>query len=348
MQLLKMLYSRKNSLPVRLTALALTLICAVTLLSQAVFAKTTYVITDGNEVLVHTTYATDPAKVLNEAGFSLNEADTYETQPGLGVEEITVIRSQSVTIHYCGETMEVTTYGETVQSLLDRLGIVLGEDATISVSPEIETYDGMVLLISRTVVSTDGYTAVIPYETVYEYTDALPEGTEVVLTQGVDGQMRVTAKVIYVNGRETVRSVESREVITEPVTQVIAKGTGNGSQNGQTIIGDGIIVTAAGDVLTYTHRETFTATAYCREEVGGQITAVGTVTRVGAIAVDPRVIPYGTRLFIVTQDGQYIYGVAVAEDCGSSIKGYRLDLFYESMAECVEFGIRDCDVYFLG
>jgi 3D (Asp-Asp-Asp) domain-containing protein len=53
-------------------------------------------------------------------------------------------------------------------------------------------------------------------------------------------------------------------------------------------------------------------------------------------------------MFIVTQDGKYIYGIATAEDCGGSIKGKRIDLFYETMPETVKFGIRDCDVYFLG
>ena len=112
--------------------------------------------------------------------------------------------------------------------------------------------------------------------------------------------------------------------------------------------GDGVITLPSGEVLTYTHKEVFKATAYCPADEGGQVTALGTPTRVGAIAVDPSVIPYGTKMFIVSQDGQYIYGVAVAEDCGKSIKGNRIDLFYETDAECVKFGIRDCDVYFLG
>ena len=53
-------------------------------------------------------------------------------------------------------------------------------------------------------------------------------------------------------------------------------------------------------------------------------------------------------MFIVTKDGSYIYGVATAEDCGGAIKGKRLDLFYETDPECRRFGIRNCDVYFLG
>ena len=92
-----------------------------------------------------------------------------------------------------------------------------------------------------------------------------------------------------------------------------------------------------------------TATAYTNTDPGCTIwTAIGTLCRVGAIAVDPTVIPYGTRMYIVSDDGRYIYGIAVAEDCGKSIKGDRIDLYFDTDDECWTFGIRSCTVYFLG
>ena len=59
-------------------------------------------------------------------------------------------------------------------------------------------------------------------------------------------------------------------------------------------------------------------------------------------------IPYGTRMYIVSNDGRYVYGIATAEDCGSAIKGNRIDLYFDTVAECDRFGIRNCQVYFLG
>ena len=339
---------KKSSLLIRICALALVLVASVTILSQTVFAKNTFVITDGDNVTVHTTYATDPAVVLDEVGLLLNKDDTYTTQIRDDVSEITVQRGQTVTIDNCGKTVQAVTYGETVGELLNRLGITVVEDTELSVSTDTKTHDGMEFSIANTVVSEDNYTTVIPFETIYQETALLKEGTQVVLTQGVEGQMACTANVTYVNGQETSREILTQTVITEATAKVVAVGTGNGTPKGEPIIGDGVIITETGDVVTFTHRETYTATAYCRVEEGGQVTATGTPTRVGAIAVDPRYIPYGTRMFIVTQDGQYIYGVATAEDCGGNIKGKRLDLFYETMDECVIFGVRDCDVYFLG
>lgn len=341
--------SKKHSLLKRLMVLALALVCTVPVLSQTVFAKNTYVITDGDQVMVHTTYETNPEAVLDEAGLQLSEVDVFETDARDGVSEITVRRGMTVTVHSGGETMQIISYGETVQEMVDRMGIPIVEESIVSVSMDAQTYDGMEILIQTTLTSTDSYTAVIPFETEYQETGLLDEGVEVILTAGVDGQKLCTAEVTYIDGVESERVLLSEEVVTEPVTQVVAVGTGKGSKGSKKpIIGDGVIITGSGDVLTYTHRETFKATAYCRTDVGGEYTSTGTVTRVGAIAVDPKVIPYGTRMFIKTQDGSYIYGVATAEDCGGAIKGKRLDLFYETDAECRRFGIRYCDVYFLG
>ena len=121
--------------------------------------------------------------------------------------------------------------------------------------------------------------------------------------------------------------------------------------NGWPVVGDGIITLPTGEVLTYTRTMQVVATGYHKSNAGcDDWTSTGTWARVGAIAVDPRMIPYGTRMFIVNKDGRYIYGVATAEDCGDKrfIYGTRLDLFFDTKKECVQFGVRMCDVYILG
>ena len=204
--------------------------------------------------------------------------------------------------------------------------------------------------IFTTVLSEDTYTVEIPYETVYRETELLKVGTEVILTQGVAGQKICTAEVTYINGKETVRNTLTEEVITQPVTHVVAVGTGDGTvKNGKPIIGDGVIIAPNGDVLTYTGVETFQATAYTHTDAGcNMITATGTTVHIGTVAVDPRLIPYGTRMFIVSKDGRFVYGVSTAEDCGGAIKNKRIDLYYPTYNECIQFGRRDCYVYFLG
>ena len=102
-------------------------------------------------------------------------------------------------------------------------------------------------------------------------------------------------------------------------------------------------------MLTYTHSDTVRATAYTHTDDGcDAFTATGTVVHWGTVAVDPRYIPYGTRMFIMASDGSYVYGIATAEDCGGDIKGDRMDLYMPTYEQCREFGRRRCTLYFLG
>ncbi len=340
---------RKMSL-LRVTALAIPMVLLL-LLSQTALAQNTYVITDGDRVVFHTSTATDPAAILTEAGLALGEDDTYTTQPGIVGSEITIQRSQLVTVNNRGEIFEVGSTEETVEELLKELDISV-EDMTVSVPMDAEPYDGMQIVISHTVYSTETYTACLPYETTYCADASLPYGTEVVLTQGVDGQALCTADVVYVEGQEISRSVLEQTVITQPVNQLVAIGTATdavGAEEQRPIIKDGMILLPTGEVLTYYGTHKVLATAYTHTDEGCDfITATGTTVRIGTVAVDPTLIPYGTRMFIVSNDGQYIYGVSTAEDCGGGIKGDRIDLYYPTYDECMQFGRRPATIYFLG
>ena len=362
-------YVRKRlSALVRSVLLLLPAACVMLLLSQVAFAKNTYVINDGALTLVHTTHTTDPEEVLNEAGLELGEDDTYTTQPGIGVSEINIQRAYSVTIDRCGEVLTVSTFGETAADLLARLDITLGENESMSVSPDEMTCEGMTIVISHTVAREESYTISVPYETDYYYVESLEK--DVVLVPGADGQAWFTDSVTYRNGEEVNRRNVKRLTVTESVRSIVLTGTkelANGkclsdldsvealnislsdiAGSGMPYIGDGVIITPNGEVLTYSGTLQAKATAYTHTDPGcDMITATGTTVRVGTVAVDPRLIPYGTRMYIVTNDGKYIYGIAVAEDCGGAIKNARIDLYFETSAECYAFGVRQATIYFL-
>lgn len=350
MRKLKRFALKRKVLFIRTAAILFSVVFALLLLSQPAFAKNTYVITDGTRVITYTTSATDPETVLGEAGLELGEDDTYTTQAWLGTSEITVRRSQTIHIDLYGQEMAATSHGETVEELLTRLNISLEESDTVSWALDDETFDGMRLRIDKVIHQDQTYTSTIPHGVSYCYDATLPEGTEVVVTQGVDGEMLYTASVTYVNGEETARTVLSQSMTIPAVDEVIAVGTGLATvaelSGDGPIIGDGRIVLPTGEVLTYTDSMTCMATAYYTRGT----TATGTEARYGAIAVDPTVIPYGTRMFIVTNDGEYVYGIATAEDCGDPtfIGGNRIDLWYPTEWDCIQFGARDCTVYFLG
>ncbi len=344
--------ARRKRIFFRVTAIFVP-VAIVLLLSQTVFAQTTYVITDGNRVLVHTTSATDPETVLGEAGFQLDTDDTYIARSGNGTAQINVRRGQRVYLDYYGQRMEVLSPGETVGELLCRLNLTWGDGDSLSVPPEAETYDGMALTVARRFQEKQTYTAALPYETIRCSDAALPEGTQKVMVEGKAGQLLCEANVTYLNGIETKREILCQQVVAQPVNEIIAVGTReHEAEEGalpRPVIDSSTITLSSGEVLTYTEKVTCLATAYtCEGYVG--TTATGTRARVGAIAVDPEMFPYGTRFYIETKDGEYIYGVATAEDCGDKrfIYDTRLDLYFNTKQECIRFGARSCNVYILG
>ncbi len=352
MHRLQQTFFSKGNIFYRAIAITMIVAVAVCLFSLPAAAKNTYRITDGDRVLIFSTDATNPVDVLDQAGLALGKDDTYTTQESGDFSEIHVKRVQMVTIDNGGQILKTGTYGETVQQLLTRLNISIGESDTLSVDLHEQTKNDMVISISRKHYATETHSKTIPYETQYTYDDTLPEGQQEVVSAGSDGEMRLVEEVVYVNNKETSRETVTSEVVQEAVPEVIRVGTGHAdAQKGNLTIGDGVITTESGEVLTYTGVKTMLATGYSCEGWGRPgITATGTVARVGAIAVDPSVIPYGTRMFIVSDDGQYVYGIATAEDCGDPdyIGGNRIDLYFDTVAECVQFGARDCQVYILG
>jgi len=413
MRRIKRFSSKRSELLFRTVAILLPLIGAVLLLSQTVFAQNTYVITDGERILIHTTAATDPKEVLDEAGLALGDEDTFTTEGGDGVSEITVRRYQNVLINNCGQDLTVEAHSETVGALLERLGIVLDENTTVSFPLDTLTYNGMELAITRTIHTTETYTVSVPYETTYCEDPSLMIGTQTVISEGENGEMLCTADITYRNGIQVNRNVVKQILSKQATPRIISVGTADPlssidfaemtaaeaeqiwyepivdetfeeefipeeeepiiedvpkvedepivedipAEEDEPIIEDipnepeadtHTITTSSGEVLTYTHTMVVEATAYTKTDEGcDDWTSTGTLARYGAIAVDPSVIPYGTRMYIVSNDGAYVYGIATAEDCGGAIGGARVDLYYDTKEECFAFGRRDCTIYFL-
>lgn len=171
----------------------------------------------------------------------------------------------------------------------------------------------------------------------------LDAGVTKVTQEGKEGLKETHIKKEYINGELIAETLVKEEVVVEPEDKVIEKGTRK------------FIVTSRGNTR-YRKNITMTATAYdlsyasTGKRPGDRyygITASGTRARPGVVAVDPRVIPLGTKLYIKSLDGSKDYGFAVAEDKGGAIKGNKIDLFFESGSQVRQFGRRKVEVYIL-
>ena len=330
-------------------AATLVLVClGAVLLARLISIQKSYLITDGNRIISHRSCKGDPEEVLKEAGVILKDGDTFHMTETSSTSKITVRRLQQVTVVCLGTPTVVSTYGESVGELLARLSVRPKVGEILTCPEDIQTFDGMRIELVRRSRQTITQEERIPHSQVYYESTARPPGEERVLVEGIDGILLHRAEVQYENGIAFRQKKIDARLTQAPVDELIVRGTTR-------IVGDhrtlpevlgSTITTAAGEVYTYTDVLTCTATAYSCEGYTG-ITATGTVARVGAIAVDPTIIPYGTKLYVVSNDGKYVYGYCVAEDCGGGIKGNKIDLYFDTVDECWQFGRRSCTVYIL-
>ncbi len=191
----------------------------------------------------------------------------------------------------------------------------------------------------------------IPFKTATVYTDDLDEGDKKVARQGKDGIKEVIVTEKIVNG-VSVSSKEKTKVLTKAVSKKILVGTSD-----QNKIADSNCISTLtpkveieldenGVPVNYKSKMKVRATAYTHT---GNRCSTGVKPKPGYIAVNPKVIPYGTKMFIKTTDGKYIYGYAVAADTGGFIKKHPtgIDLFFDTESECRKFGVRTAEIYIL-
>lgn len=247
-----------------------------------------------------------------------------------------------------------------VSKALASAGVTLSKAARVLTSQEV---DGVVLVTVQRPVTTyeETLTQSLPFEYLRQEDPNLPLGEEHVVQAGEEGHMVRTVKVVTDPDGTAHRSDLGEQVGQSPVDEIVSYGTKveavaashlSVSSDVLTNIrteedGGGVLTTASGQQLGYSNVIECKATAYTTQRQSWKTTATGTTARVGAIAVDPKVIPYGTEMYIVSSDGTITYGVAAAEDCGGSIKGKRIDLFFDTYNECIQFGVRNCTVYIL-
>ena len=263
----------------------------------------------------------------------LNLEEDYIVESG---DQIIIRRGVGITIEVDGTIITTSTTSKTINEALIENGIFLNEQDYTIPALEEQIVSNTNIKVVRTTVNTITRDETIPFEVIYKDNDAMASGTSKVITAGVDGKIRITENVVVEDGVEVSREEVSREIITQKVDKVVQRGTKSSS------VTTTKNVTPSG--LSYNKKMTMTATAYSAFNKNGEYgkTASGMTARYGIVAVDPKVIPLGTKLYV---EG---YGYAVAGDTGGVIKGNKIDLCFEKPnKELMAFGRKTVTVYIL-
>lgn len=282
-------------------------------------------------------------ELLQEKGIKLNPKDAVNVDTSSSLEsvyEIIIERAIKVHVTVDGSTAPLHTRARTVGEALTECGITLGSYDTVSPSTDAALADNDSIVVTRRNVATETVTKPIAYTTVSQKTSSLQKGVTKVSKQGQNGEETFTYEVTYENGKESKRTLVSQVVTKTPVNQINLVGTATSA----TVSTASIQGTKP---FSFKKALSFRASAY--DPSVGTITASGRRAQVGVVAVDPRVIPLGTRLYIESADGgkSWVYGYCVAGDTGGAIKNNRVDLFYNSASEARAFGMRNATIYIL-
>ena len=287
-------------------------------------------------------------------GTALNYAADHLLEDGMTIEIYDIYK---VVITADGKTFTKVVSGKTVADALNMAGVTLsGEDFAVPATTAL-LKNNMAIEVFRVTVQERTENEVIEHATEYSYNDSLYREDKKVLVDGVDGSKAIVYEDRYINGELSSTSVVSENVVSQPVTELIEVGTKVRKNAYPSSIPVGkpisemanpsyLQIGADGIPTTYSSVINAKATAYC---IPGGITSTGKRAQTGYIAVDPKEIPYGTEMYIVSADGQYVYGYCIAADTGGFIHSvdWTVDLYMNSESQCVNWGRRSVIIYVL-
>ncbi|HZJ78172.1 MAG TPA: G5 domain-containing protein [Clostridia bacterium] len=266
---------------------------------------------------------------------------------------INIEKAFSVVIIADGEEKDIEiSPNSTVSNAIELAGLTLSEDDNVNPSPDTELQAGMTIEVLRVEYKERTETQTVEYKTVAKKSSNIYVGQSKVTQQGKNGEKEVLFSDKYVNGGLEC-SVVVKETITKPcVNKIKVVGTlGNVElKSGLTPIStlkvpSSVKIDDNGKPTKYKNAIVAKSFAYSC----GTTTSTGKKAQPGYIAVNPKEIPYGTEMWIVSKDGKYVYGYAIAADTGGFAKKHKntVDLRMNSSSECNKWGRRDVVIYFL-
>lgn len=334
------LLAKKN-----LIILGIVLVIGIFSVSSALTKEIT--IKDGDKDIIVAAKFSNVEEVLKKGKIELGEHDQVLPAPNTKVKDgmvVTIKRAHPVNLEVGGEPKEIMTAYETIEDILKEYEITLGE--LDRVEPEmgavIAPYDTIkVIRIEEKLVSEK---VAIPYQSIIKHNDSLDKGKANVIQKGKNGEKQVEYLVVYENGEAVSKILKEEKILVAAENEVIEKGTAQ------------YLATSRGSVR-FRKVIQMTSTAYDAgfESTGKRpgdkyygLTRSGTKVRPGVVAVDPKVIPLGTKLYIKSLDSRWPdYGFAIAEDTGGAIKGNKVDLYFEDSQDVKKYGRRKVEVYVL-
>lgn len=290
-------------------------------------------------------------KMYSNSGFAVGTANS-EADKAEAVAKIPVAYPVYVT---CGDkTITVDFVNGTVADALELAGYTADKDDFVEPALNTVITDTVYIDYADIDYVSGTYTETVAYTTKTVYSSEKAKGYSKLTQKGVNGKNEVSYTEKLVNGVSQGKTVTATKVLTEPTQAVKVVGTKKTTVKTSADVNDistltpkkAIQLDSKGNPVNYKSKMTVRATAYTYT---GNNCATGVAPQPGYIAVNPKVIPYGTKMYIKSPDGKIIYGYAVAADTGGFIRNHPtgIDLFMTTESACTNFGVRNMEIYIL-
>lgn len=323
------------------------IIALVTFMGITIFTNEVYIIDDDVEKRVLTT-KNDINQILMDEEIVLRDDDTLEfTGFTDKTGTATILRAFDVNITADGVTTTVAALkGMTTDDVLDKAGVVVDEDDIVNLSSDGPLNAQCDITVKRVVVQNETVRVSVPFAVKTVQSPAYLKGKEVVTSEGTSGELEKTIKNVTVDGILTSTETISEELVVAPVDQVVTVGTA-ARETVSKLDTSGIAFDENGTPLNYSNILTGKSAGYSARP--GARTASGRLAKVGHVAVDPKIIPYGTKLYITSKDSKDVYGYCIAADTGEALLDGRImvDLFFDSYDNSCQWGVHQVNIYVL-
>ena len=307
--------------------------------------KAISIIVDGKSIEV-TTLKSNVTQILKTNNIALGAKDQITVSLDSKVKDgdkIYIKKAVNVKVAVDGKELNIQTAENTVEAMLKAEKIVLGHEDKITPLKSNSLKSGLQVKITRVNTKNLQEINTINFATEFKDSGELNKGVKKVIQKGKNGQKVVTSSVVYENGKAISKNLVSEKLKSQPVKEIIALGTVN------------VYTPSRGGEISYSKKLKVRATAYTADyNCTGKgpddpylgMTSTGKMAKrnpngYSTIAVDPKVIPLGSKLWV---DG---YGYGIAEDIGGAIKGNKIDLYYDSSDEMWGWGARNLNIYIL-
>lgn len=317
---------------------------------------------------------------LKEAEVELGE---YDELDGAQLDDhlsgglvITVKRAVSVMISADGDITTVyVTKGSTIEDALNKAVITADDDDIISKPLDTVIDKNTAVKITRVSVVERKETQVVEFKTKEEKDKKMAKGKTKIKQEGVNGEQEAIYEDKFVDGELVESNLKSATITKEPVdcikivgakaAAVSANAKSAGAKGAKTTSGGVKLASGVRTISVFTPPSSLKLTknniptSYKRKITGnatayhcGTHTATGAAVKAGIVAVNPRQIPYHTAMWIVSNDGKFVYGYSFAEDTGGFVNftgsmTTLCDLYMPTLDDCYAFGRRAVTIYIL-